>query len=188
MLLDIVDNSFIAIDSSTKSVAWAYVEKKELRAYGKYNLKDRLIADKLHECIKGFKELYHEHPTTRLIIESPFYGNNVKTVVNLAMIQGVLIGTAKSCGVREIMQVPPVTWQKAIGNQPLTKDEKQAIMDRYGAKSASWYTNKYREVRKQRTIDYVNDRFLLRLDDDDIADSVGIASYTIDSVNWDETV
>lgn len=188
MLEGIINNDFIAIDSSTKSVAWAHFDGKDLKAHGKFNLNDRLISYKLGAIVREFRYVYQDFPVDRLIIESPFYGNNVKTVVNLAMIQGCLIGTAKYCGVQETASVPPIAWQKAIGNEPLTKEEKSVIMDRYPGKSTSYLTNKYREVRKERTISYVNDRFQLRIEDDDIADAIGIGCYVLDKpekVKWE---
>jgi len=188
VLLDAVKKKVIAIDSSTKSVAWSYFEGSSLLSYGKFVLKDKEMSHKLEEVCEGMADLVEELSPDYLIIESPFYGNNVKTVVNLAMIQGAIIGVAKHKGVREIASVPPIAWQKAIGNEPLTKEEKSVIMDKYPEKSISYLTNKYREVRKERTISYVNDRFLLRLDDDDIADAVGIGCYVLDQsekVSWE---
>mgnify|MGYP003336054702 CR=1 FL=1 len=41
----------------------------------------------------------------------------------------------------------------------------------------SWYKNKMRNIRKQRTVDYFNNKYSLGLDDFDVADSMGIAYY-----------
>jgi hypothetical protein len=35
-------------------------------------------------------------------------------------------------------------------------------------------------MRKQKTIDYVNKRYDIKVDDDDVADAIGIGSYVSD--------
>ncbi|NCV08370.1 MAG: hypothetical protein EBW51_07215, partial [Actinobacteria bacterium] len=42
----------------------------------------------------------------------------------------------------------------------------------------SWYKNKMRQIRKQRTVDYFNKKYGLELDDFDVADAFGIAHYS----------
>jgi hypothetical protein len=55
-------------------------------------------------------------------------------------------------------------------------------MTEFPGKSKNWYQNKSREIRKQRTINFVNTYYDKNLADDDVADAVGIGHYAIN--NW----
>jgi hypothetical protein len=72
-----------------------------------------------------------------------------------------------------------------IGNKKLTKEEKLKIkQDNPGDHSFSWYKQKEREFRKERTIRWVNINFDTNIDDDDVADAVAIGWYA--SNNWNK--
>ena len=73
-------------------------------------------------------------------------------------------------------------WQNWAGNKRLTTAEKDAIRAATPDKSASWYKTQERQFRKQRTIKFVNERYGLKVDDDDIADAICIGAWAID--NW----
>jgi hypothetical protein len=49
-------------------------------------------------------------------------------------------------------------------------------------KSDSWYKSKEREIRKEKTISFVNTYYDKNISDNDIADAVGIGHYAIR--NW----
>ena len=56
--------------------------------------------------------------------------------------------------------------------------EKEALRVKNPGYADSWYKNKMREIRKQRTVDYFNNKYSLNLKDFDVADSFGIAHYS----------
>ena len=62
-------------------------------------------------------------------------------------------------------------------NKNPTKEEKQAIRVLNPEYADSWYQNKLRNMRKQRTADYFNTKYNLNVVDFDVADSFGIAHY-----------
>jgi hypothetical protein len=73
-----------------------------------------------------------------------------------------------------------------IGNKRLTKAEKEEIRKEIQGHTFSWYKQKEREKRKERTIRMVNIEFNTNIDDDDVADSVAIGWYA--SKNWNKLV
>jgi hypothetical protein len=77
----------------------------------------------------------------------------------------------------KVITISPTAWQAYIGNKNPTKDEKESIRVKNPGYAESWYKNKLRNMRKQRTVDYFNDKYKLSLDDFDVADSFGIAHY-----------
>jgi len=150
--------TIMAIDASTNSMAFSIFKEGVLHKFGKINFHGK-------------------------VIESAIYTNSQKTAMNLALVQGAIIGSAQTSGNRVVASCSPVAWQNWIGNGKLKKEEKLAIRDLYGHdKSFSWYKQKEREFRKARTIKKINIEFDLNVEDDDVADSIAIGWYS--SNNW----
>jgi hypothetical protein len=76
-----------------------------------------------------------------------------------------------------VVTVAPVSWQSHIGNKNFTNAEKMQVQKDFPGKSASWYKNKIREIRKQRTMNFFNDKFGTSISDNDVGDATGIAYY-----------
>ena len=58
-----------------------------------------------------------------------------------------------------------------------TKAEKEALRQANPGYADSWYKNKMRNIRKQRTADWVKSNFNIEITDFDVADSFGISYY-----------
>jgi Holliday junction resolvasome RuvABC endonuclease subunit len=121
-----------------------------------------------------------------VVIESAIYTNSQKTAINLALVQGAIIGSSQTSGNRTVVSCSPVAWQRWIGNKRLTKAEKEEIKKANPGHSFSWYKQKEREKRKERTIRMVNIEFNISVDDDDVADAIAIGWYA--SKNWKKLV
>jgi hypothetical protein len=97
-------------------------------------------------------------------------------VIKLSYVYGVVIAELMSTGAK-VITISPSSWQAYIGNKNPTKDEKSAIRALNPGYADSWYKNKLRNMRKQRTADYFNKKYNLNVVDFDVADSFGIAHY-----------
>jgi hypothetical protein len=76
-----------------------------------------------------------------------------------------------------VITISPTSWQAYIGNKNPTKAEKEAIRIKHPGYADSWYKNQIRNMRKQRTADYFNNKYGIKVVDFDVADSFGIAHY-----------
>lgn len=182
----LIPNSFCAIDASTNSLAFAFFEQGQLKKYGKIRFLGSTIYDKLGDTVHKTMGLFQALPTDNMVIEKTIFANSAQVAANLALSQGALIGGAKIGGVRNVYGVAPMSWQSYIGTRLLTTDEKQKIRQANPSRSNSWYKSQEREQRKQKTISTVNDRFGIKLDDNDIADACGIGIFV--SENWERVV
>lgn len=181
-LMNSVD-SFCTIDASTNSMAFAYFEKEKLIRFGKIKYQGNTIYEKIIDTSYKTKAFFSQFPETKyMVIEQPIYLNSPKTAANLAMSHGALVSAASLSGVRYVASVSPMVWQNWSGNKRLTNEEKNAIRKATPGKSESWYKSQERLQRKQRTIKFVNNRFDLHVDDDDVADAIAIGAWTLD--NW----
>jgi hypothetical protein len=108
--------------------------------------------------------------------------NSPKTAADLALVQGAILGAAGINNIKVAGSVSPVTWQSYIGNNRLTTKEKQNIVAEFPDKSKAWYKSYERELRKQKTIKFVNTYYDKQIEDNDVADACGIGHWAIN--NW----
>jgi hypothetical protein len=175
--------SFCSIDASTNSMAFAYFYEEKLKSYGKIKYFGNDIYEKIIDTAyktKAFFETFED--LDHMIIEQVIYMNSPKTAANLAMSHGALVSAAGVAGIGKVASVSPMQWQNWSGNKRLTIEEKDKIKNANPDKSASWYKTQERLFRKQKTIKFVNEKFSVKIDDDDVADAVCIGAWSID--NW----
>jgi hypothetical protein len=117
---------------------------------------------------------------THVVYESPVYINNRQTVIDLATLLGAAVAPLAKPGV-EVDKVPPVTWQTYIGNKVFTKAEKAALAQKYPDRSKSWLAGEMRAIRKQRTIDWVKNRFAVEIESDNVSDAIGVGWWKVNA-------
>lgn len=174
--------NILAIDASTTSLAFAIFSDNKLVSCGKIKFEGNNAYQKLGDAALKTLPFLKQFEIDAIVIEHTVFINSPKTASDLALIQGALLGAAKIAGIRTAGSINPITWQSYIGNNKLTAKEKQDLMAEFPGKSKNWYQNKSREIRKQRTINFVNTYYDKNLADDDVADAVGIGHYAIN--NW----
>jgi hypothetical protein len=178
-------NSFCSIDASTNSIAFAIFVNENLYKYGKINFEGKTTYEKVSDASKKLYSFFNSFDTSDyVIIEQTAFLNSPKTLSDLAMVHGAIIGAMSMTRNIDVNSVPPIAWQTFIKNGRLTTPEKQVIRNEFPGKSDAWYKNKEREFRKTRTINFVNQRYGKSISDNDIADAVGIGHYAI--FNWDK--
>jgi len=172
--------TIIAVDASTNSMAFSIFEEGRLIKYGKVRFVGTDALYKAGDACRKAIPFFKAFRSDAIILESAIYSNSPKTAMQLSLVQGAIIAAAQVAGIKTVKNVAPMAWQNYIGTKLLSAAEKQAIVKKTPGKSNSWYKGKERELRKQKTIDYVNNRYKIKVDDDDVADSIGIGSYVSD--------
>ena len=182
-------NMICAIDASTNSLAFAIfdTQQKTLGVVGKITFKGKDTYEKVMDAgqkVKLFLDYYGGFEA--IVIEHTVFMNSPKTAADLALVQGAILGSAGQTGTKVIGKVAPITWQNFIGNKKISKDEKLFIKSQNPGKSESWLKTHERELRKQRTIKFINMQYDRNIDDNDIADACGIGHWAIK--NWDKAI
>lgn len=178
-----------AIDASTNSLAFAIfdTQEKTLKSVGKINFKGKDTYEKVMDAgqkVKAFLDTYEGFEA--VVIEHTVFMNSPKTAADLALVQGAILGAAGQSGTKIIGKVAPITWQNFIGNKKISKDEKLFIKSQNPGKSESWLKSYERELRKQRTINFINMQYDRTITDNDVADACGIGHWAIK--NWNKAV
>lgn len=176
-----------AIDASTNSLAFATFHGGHLKECGKINFVGKDIYEKVGDAAVKTRLYFEKYINVdAIVIEHTVFMNSPKTAADLALVQGALLGAAAMSGITTVGKVSPITWQNFIGNKKIGKDEKLFIRAQHPGKSESWYKSYERDLRKQRTINFININYDKQIDDNDVADACGIGHWAIK--NWGKAV
>lgn len=170
------------IDASTTSIAFAIFDEGKLINFGKVRFDGTRNYDKVADAARKCVELFNKFKIDSIVIEHTVFMNSPKTAADLALVQGAILGAAAQNKIKISGAVNPVAWQTFIGNGKFTKEAKLQMRKESPGRSESWYKNQEREIRKQKTINFVNINYDLDINDNDVADAIGIGYYTLQ--NW----
>ena len=95
----------------------------------------------------------------------------------MAYIFGAIMGELLENGAK-VVEVHPITWQSFIGNKNFTNVQKAQVKKDNPNRSDNWIKNHIREMRKQKTLDFVSDMGV-KTNSDNVADAAGIAWYAV---------
>lgn len=176
---------FVAVDASTNSLAFALFFFGNIEMIGKINFEGKDIYQKCIDASKKISSFLKNDAfinTDSIIIEHTVFMNSPKTAADLALVQGAIIGAAGVSGIVNVAKVSPITWQNYIGNKALSKEEKLIIRSKNPGKSDAWYKSYERNIRKERTIKFIEINYDKIIDDNDVADACGIGHWGLN--NW----
>lgn len=179
-------NRFVSIDASTQSMAFSLVENGRVVEYGKIKYEGANLDEKINDIARKTHAFFLSYKIDTVVIEDTIYINSPQTVTTLSKCHGALLAAAYLAGVKHTYKVSPIAWQSHIGTRLLNQSERMKIKKDNPGKSASWYKSKERSIRKQKTINTVNDKFGFSIKDDDIADACGLAIFSVEC--WPKVV
>ena len=185
----IMPKRICSIDASTNSLAFAVFDTftKNLIGLGKINFEGKDTYEKVMDAgkkVKAFLDFYGGFDA--IIIEHTVFMNSPKTAADLALVQGAILGAAGQSGTQIIGKVSPITWQNFIGNKKISKEEQLIIRSKNPGKSVSWYKTHERNLRKERTIKFINTIYDKSITDNDVADACGIGHWALS--NWSKAI
>jgi len=185
----IMPDYICAIDASTNSLAFAVfnTKKKDITTIGKISFDGKDTYEKVMDAgkkLKAFFDIYGGFEA--IIIEHTVFMNSPKTAADLALVQGAILGSAGQSGTEIIGKVSPITWQNFAGNKKISKEEQLVIRAQHPGKSVSWYKSYERNLRKERTIRFINTIYDRTITDNDVADACGIGHWALS--NWTKAI
>jgi len=177
-----IPSRVLGIDASTHTLAFCYMEDGRPVSWGelKYRDSDNLF-ERLGSIEQRTKIIVDKFPDVEFVmIEAPVKIRNVRVAISLAYSYGIVAAKFASHGIR-VTDVPPVTWQRHIGNVPFSMIEKKNLREDFPKRSKSWYSNEIRKQRKQRTMDWVEKTYGIKARNDNVSDSIAIATFAFDT-------
>jgi Holliday junction resolvasome RuvABC endonuclease subunit len=165
----------LGVDASTKSYAWCLLDGAKVVSMGEEVFEGKSMYEKMKEAEKAAQRLAKMAPEF-CALEQAVFVNNRAVTIKLSYFYGILMGAMAANDI-PFDDVPPMTWMNHIGNARFTKQEQMDFRKLHPKRTKNWYKDQMRKIRKQRTIDWVVDRYSLTPENDNIADAVGVATY-----------
>lgn len=154
-------SKILSFDQSTRCSGYAIFENGQYIESGVVDMsKSKLETDRRSfEMAKELWKIIKKYKPNYLIIEDTQQQNNVKTVITLARLQGMVIGYAEAHGVKVHILLPS-QWRAALSYTQGPKVKRQVL--------------------KQQSMDYVKQNFGLELPEDECeALAEGVAAHKI---------
>lgn len=169
----------MGIDCSTHSLAFTIFYNRRPIQWGKINFEGSDVFERLSDASNKLRAIKDDFEVDYIAFEGAILAKtkNPDVTIKLAMVYGACIAELMRKNVK-VVTVQPLSWQTYIGNPNFKLAEKNALKSEFPGKSASWHSTKIRSMRKQKTMDYFNNKWpQMKLVDNDVGDSAGIAYF-----------
>jgi len=167
------DRPVMGLDCSTNSLAFSVFKDSDLIKYGEIFFKGDTVFHRAADARRKVEALASQFDVSFVAIEKTIFAKSIDTAIKMAYVAGTVI----SCLVEnhaEVIEIAPISWQAGIGNPNLTAAEKAKLKKDFPGKTKNWYQAKGREIRKQKTKDWVKNQFGLTIESDNVTDAIGI--------------
>lgn len=157
----------LSMDQSTRVSGYSFFEDNKYVCSGIVDMSKSQLGthERSFEMAKSLWKIIKKYNPDYLIIEDTQQQNNVKTVITLARLQGMIIGYAEAHGVKVHILLPS-QWRAVLKYSQGSKVKRQEL--------------------KQQSIDYVKNTYGLDLPEDECeAICEGVAAHKIfDELLW----
>ena len=163
----------LGIDASTNSIAFCLIDEKTPVKWGEVHFQGSTVYERILDAKRKVHAIRERLNYDTICIEAAVSVKSVATGLKMAYMFGTIMGELMYDDTR-VVEVHPLKWQGYINNPNFTKSEKEAVKKEFPGKTESWYKNKVRELRKQKTIDFAK-TLGIEVESDNVADAIGIA-------------
>jgi Holliday junction resolvasome RuvABC endonuclease subunit len=167
----------LGIDASTHSIAFCLMDENKPVKWGEVIFEGDSVYERILDAKKKVHSVKQYLDYDFIALEAAVSVKSVATGLKMAYVFGTIIGELIDNDIK-IIEVHPLKWQGFINNPNFTKSEKEAVKKEFPGKTDSWYKNKVREKRKQKTIDFVR-TLGVNTDNNNVADATGIAWWAV---------
>lgn len=179
----------LGVDSSTQKMSWVIVnEKGKVEDYGEIFFEGSNFIKRYQDIRKKVTaELGTFDDVDYIAFEKAIMARNQDVALKLAGAFAVALSCLAEVDAQAV-EVAPTTWQTAIGNPVIRAEGKKKLLAMHTElKTKSKQQTFIRNYRKQKTIDYVENRTGIKMPNDDLGDAAGIALFMLDKVEHIES-
>ena len=172
----------LGIDASTNSFAFCIIDNGKAVRWGEVHFTGTNIYDRIIDAKKKIRALKAtgNFDVNLVALEAAVMVRSAATGLKMDYVFGAILGELID-DQSEVFEVHPIEWQSYLGNKNFTKAEKFKVKEEYPGKSESWIKNKIREMRKQKTMDFVKSMGI-ETDNNNVGDAAGIAWFAYNKI------
>lgn len=167
----------MGLDISTKSIAFAIFDEGKPVRCGEIFLNGADEYERAQDARLKVTALAQAGilKADYIAIERAVFVNNMSVALKLATVFGAVVGSLPG----KVYGFTPLEWQSGIGNPSYKKKDKDAFKLAHPDKSETWYKAQIREIRKQKTLAFARQYFLIDSDSDNVGDAIGVAYFCV---------
>lgn len=167
-------SNIIGIDASTRGIGLTYLEDGEIKSLLRLNLPTGDINERLLKIREWFSAILKLYKAEIVVIESAIFIQNPLTTKHISYAIGIIYGECLKQGI-DVTDVSPSAWKAFLGYRPITKKMKENMINDLGKTEG---VKKINKLKKSQVQNILRDRYpQFGWEDDNIADSAGIALY-----------
>ena len=127
-------NCFVGIDPGTRFIGYGVIEfndgSADLIKSGSYKVLSKKRVEQLKESFQFFDSLLKEFSPVRLVVESSFFGKNIKTLLRLSEIKAMVLLSASLNNIESVEVTPREVKLTLTGNGNATKSQVAYMVSR----------------------------------------------------------
>ncbi len=166
----------MGIDPSTKKIVMAVVDRGAPLSIISLELQHGDINTRLLSLKNRFKHILAAYKPELVMVESPILVQNPLSTKHMSYAVGIIFGECLGMGVT-IEDVAPMAWKSHFGYNTISKRERELVVKKYGETEGRKVLRKMRKEQTQDTLRKMFPEFSAQLEDDNMADALGIALY-----------
>lgn len=165
----------VGLDLNSSKMAFSIFDDGSLVEFGEVQFPGANVFERLISANEIVSALRGRVDADKIVFEQAIYVNNQKTVVILAYMYGAIVSALAKRG-NIVEAIGPTEWGKKIGNNGVSRADREKFKKNNPGKSKSWYDTQFREMRKQITKDWVESALGVDTSNlnDDICDAIAI--------------
>lgn len=173
----------LGIDASSKKLAWAIITDGKLEGYGEIYFSEVGFNQRLARARQKLEDSLHIFGKVDYIaFEKAVKVRSASTVIVLAEMFGVVKSVLMDLGA-PLVEMTPLFWQSKIGNPNLIGEAKREWLRAHPElKTKSQIQAGIRKYRKQVTMDFIEGKTGIKMDNDDLSDATAIALVAYDKM------
>ncbi len=174
----------LSVDCSTNSLAYGISEDGVIQSYGEIYFVGTEVHVRCKDARRKVEDSLHIFGSVDYIVfEEVVKVVNIKTALSMAKVFGTVISVLLEIDGAKLVMVEPMVWQNAIGvKSPAGQARKDLVSSHPELKTKSQINKFIREYRKQKIMDFVEDRCGIKAANDNISDAIAINFFAWDRI------
>lgn len=173
----------LSVDCSTNSFAYGVSEDGKIESYGEVYFVGTEVHKRCQDARRKVESILDQFKDIDYIVfEDVVKVVNIRSTISMAKVYGTVISVLLDLGAKLVM-VEPLVWQSAIGvKSPAGQVRKDLIAGHPELKTKNQINKFIREYRKQKIMDFVEDKYGIKAPNDNVGDALAINSFAFERI------
>lgn len=174
----------LGIDCSTKKLAYVIVKDGEIETFGEVYFTEESFHKRLGQAQKIIQDMIPMFGKIDIMaFEKAIKAKSVDTALKMSYMFGAVLSSLSDLDGALTVEVQPLVWQNWAGNKNILGNERRELLAKHPElKTKSQISTFIRKYRKQRTLNFVEKKTGIMMENDDLGDAACISLYAFETM------